>query len=235
MNIAEKLKGIPKDTRLYSPMFGDVFLVLASGDFISVHTENPNHTYRFNEEGKYSRHGECMLFPSKDNRDWSNYKLFKAGDFIVREYVGNKYIGILSQFSENAANCYCSYHCNSHTLTIKSYISLGDYNECRLATDEEKVLLLGVINKKGYVWNECALSIDRIHKFDINTFNPFDRVLARHGSSYKWTTDFFSYLYDNRHKFVCSSNVYQECVPYNDETKHLVGTDKECPEYYKTW
>lgn len=27
--------------------------------------------------------------------------------------------------------------------------------------------------------------------------------------------------------------MYPYCIPYNDETKHLVGTAEEEPEYYK--
>ena len=26
-----------------------------------------------------------------------------------------------------------------------------------------------------------------------------------------------------------------DCIPYNDETKHLVGTHDEVPEFYKYW
>lgn len=25
------------------------------------------------------------------------------------------------------------------------------------------------------------------------------------------------------------------CIPYNDDTKHLVGTKEEAPEYYRYW
>ena len=31
------------------------------------------------------------------------------------------------------------------------------------------------------------------------------------------------------------SNSYAFCVPYNDETKYLVGTSDEAPEYYRYW
>lgn len=148
MNIAEILKNVPKGTKLYSPMFGDVFLVLASGDFISVHKGNTNHTYRFNEEGKYSEHGECMLFPSRENRNWKTFK-----------------------------------------------------------------------------------------KFDINTLKPFDKVLVRDNNGSPWFTNFYSHYRKEFSRFCygCSNTNYAQCIPYNDETKHLVGTTEDCPEYYKTW
>ena len=34
---------------------------------------------------------------------------------------------------------------------------------------------------------------------------------------------------------VCSSDYWKQCIPYNDETKNLVGIDNDCPEYYKWW
>ena len=30
-------------------------------------------------------------------------------------------------------------------------------------------------------------------------------------------------------------NAYTYCIPYNDDTKHLVGTTEEAPEYYRYW
>lgn len=28
---------------------------------------------------------------------------------------------------------------------------------------------------------------------------------------------------------------WKQCISYNDETKHLVGTKEDCPEFYKWW
>lgn len=239
MNLIEILKDVPKGTKLYSPIFGDVIFEKIRQDYIVVKTINI--IREFYSDGRYYTNGECMLFPSKDNRDWSNYKLFKAGDFIVRDYIGNKYIGIFShigkQFSENAVNCYCSYHCNSRTLNIKPCISLGDYRKCRIATDEEKALLLNEIHRKGYTWNECTLSIDRVNKFDITTLNHFDKVIVRDSDNCYWKAGIYSHYNGNcaEYEYVCVGNLYRQCIPYNDDTKHLVGTNKDCPEYYKVW
>ena len=35
--------------------------------------------------------------------------------------------------------------------------------------------------------------------------------------------------------YATTANVYVHCIPYNDETKHLVGTTGEAPEYYRYW
>ena len=75
----------------------------------------------------------------------------------------------------------------------------------------------------------------KVDKFDVNTLQPFDKVLTRCDDSEKWGIDLFGY-FDNLYKGVCCLDAYlQMCIPYNDETKHLVGTNKEAPEYYRYW
>ena len=32
-----------------------------------------------------------------------------------------------------------------------------------------------------------------------------------------------------------ATGCYGQCIPYNDDTKHLVGTNEEAPEYYRHW
>lgn len=70
-------------------------------------------------------------------------------------------------------------------------------------------------------------------KFDVNTLQPFDKVLMRTNERNIWEPDFFGYKDGNWIMGVTVGNV--ECIPYNDETKHLLGTREDCPEYYKWW
>ena len=76
----------------------------------------------------------------------------------------------------------------------------------------------------------------KVEKFDPKTLQPFDKVLAKDGFSSKWTCSFFSHM-DNDVSFpiYCSGGYFKVCIPYNEETKHLVGTSNDCPEYYKWW
>ena len=79
INVAEKLKGCPKGTKLYSPLFGEVELVridMENPNFpIVLDDVSPYSNVTFTAEGKwYSvEQGECLLFPSKDNRDWNKF------------------------------------------------------------------------------------------------------------------------------------------------------------------
>ena len=75
----------------------------------------------------------------------------------------------------------------------------------------------------------------KIKKFDPNTLQPFDKVLARVGKYNDWFAVFFSHIDDSIGRVCCSGYSWKQCIPYNDETKHLVGTRNDCSEYYKWW
>lgn len=36
-------------------------------------------------------------------------------------------------------------------------------------------------------------------------------------------------------KYVTTDYTYKYCITYNDNTKHLVGTTDEAPEFYRYW
>ena len=73
----------------------------------------------------------------------------------------------------------------------------------------------------------------KVEKFDVNTLQPFDKILARDYPNELWDIELFSHKFGNIVK-----GFYSTCccaIPYNEETKHLLGTTNDCPEYYKWW
>lgn len=73
-------------------------------------------------------------------------------------------------------------------------------------------------------------------KFDPKTFKAFDKVLSYsyNNKGYKWVCKYFSHLDNNRCYFTCGA--YNEyCIPYNEETKYLVGLTEAAPKYYRYW
>ena len=72
----------------------------------------------------------------------------------------------------------------------------------------------------------------KIKKFDIHTLQPFDKVLVRDYPKEYWRVDIFGFMID---EITCCTTAWRCCIPYNDETKHLIGTTDDCPEYYKWW
>lgn len=77
-------------------------------------------------------------------------------------------------------------------------------------------------------------------KFSPKTFKPFDKVLLRDGDEFKWVPSFIdSVLKEPSGKYLAVELVtrckWNMCIPYNDDTKHLLGTSENCDEYYKWW
>lgn len=115
INIAEKLKDCPQGTKLYSPMCGEVELVridMGHHKFpIIVRVSDNKAPYSnetFTAEGKWcnTEQSECLLFPSKDNRDWNKFNLptntFKPFDkVLVRDGIDEKWsISLFSYHDE---------------------------------------------------------------------------------------------------------------------------------------
>ena len=78
MNIAEILKKCPTGTKLYSPLFGEVeFVCVKDNTEYSIRCATSyGDTPLFMRNGIYFGaypHAECMLFPSKDQRDWNKF------------------------------------------------------------------------------------------------------------------------------------------------------------------
>ena len=156
LNLAEILKDFPEGTKLFTPIFGEVELVKVYNDEnypIEVKLNNGTLDY-FAKDGRIyiDFDGGCLLFPSKEERDWSKFKVKKP-------------------------------------------------------------------------------------KFDPKTLQPFDKVLARDDMILDlWRCTFFSHIKDKGFwEYATADSAYAYCIPYNDDTKHLVGTNKEAPEFYRYW
>ena len=159
IDLTKILKDCPKGTKLYSTIHGEVTLIDSNDTSqhypISVRL-NDKKVEIFTYEGKLLNKfdGECILFPSKDQRDWSKF----TAPWYKKE------------------------------------------------------------------------------RFDPKTLKPFDKVLVSDEHHTRWRCSFFSHIVDQfQYKYFTSDSCYKFCIPYNDDTKHLVGTTEEAPEYYRYW
>ena len=159
IDLTKILKDCPKGTKLYSPIFGEVdFERIRSDDENAIVITKGYVTASFTKEGFYyaDLSEECLLFPSKEQRDWSKF----TATWLKKE------------------------------------------------------------------------------RFDPKTLKAFDKVIVRLDNMCQWRCDLFSnaYKYNGAINYLCTSgNCYKQCIPYNDDTKHLVGTKDEAPEFYKYW
>ena len=88
-------------------------------------------------------------------------------------------------------------------------------------------------------WSKFSAPWYKKEKFDPKTLQPFDKVLARMSNeSYNtWYADFVAepgYTEDET-PLTIGAKEANMVIPYNEDTKHLVGTDEEAPEYYRYW
>ena len=85
MSLAKILKNCPKGMKLYSPIYGEVEFTEVSVITGSIGCKTHGCTVYFHSDGTYYNGGECMLFPSKDQRYWDEFMIpFKDGDVIIR-------------------------------------------------------------------------------------------------------------------------------------------------------
>ena len=152
IDLAKILKDCPIGTKLYSPICGECCLMSVGprNEPFPISVETVTGIFSFADDGRlyYEENGECLLFPSKNQRDWSKFE-----------------------------------------------------------PPEEK--------------------------FDPRTFNPFDMVLVMCDDRY-WVADIVSHVEEDWVRCIGSGYV-NKVIPYNESTKHLIGTSLACPPCYKWW
>lgn len=155
---------------------------------------------------------------------------FKNGDIAFAEYGNRQNVFIVSGKTDlsEGYNSFISLDLSGLTLNIGHRTSFFKKGFCklRLATDSEKQQLFDALAEEGKRWDsEKKQIVDLPKKCELN---PFDRVLVRDNSKQKWIPDMYRF-YDKDEEFPynCFSSTYKRCIPYNEETAHLLGTTDE--------
>lgn len=226
INIAEILKDYPKRTKLYSPLFGDVTLEEVDSTWAATVKirYKPNSFTNFFKTGLYYNYegAECLLFPSSKMRNWT--KFFKQGDVVIKNGGG-----MAAVFDGWANDTYTEFNT---TVNLYCDNNTGEEEVCttllfRKATEEERNQFIEKVEHilKGK-YNPETLQIEPVKPEVPFNLKPFDKVLVRDDPNQKWTVDMFSYYNreDNDYPYICVGNHYCHCLPYNEQTAHLVGT-----------
>lgn len=251
LNLVEILKDCPQGTKLYSIMHGEVEFeqIKYNADYPIVFKYKGKDGIYYEDtttiDGKFNltSTGECTLFPSKDQRDWSKFKVepelvdgeiyYVKNDLVEWIYIYKRtytfktshYVAVLN----NYFNYYMEFNgvCTTQTDNIKVL---------RKATEEEKRLFFELIEKNGRKWDADKKELVRIEKkFDISTLQHFDKVLVRDNNSV-WRCDFYnSYVESMEFPFKTVRGLYKQCIPYNEETKYLVDKNEKPPKKYINW
>ena len=84
-------------------------------------------------------------------------------------------------------------------------------------------------------WSKFTAPWYKKDKFDPKTLKPCDRVMVRANNS-EWRCSILSHPeFDNTFYRMADGSGFYNIIPYNEETKHLIGTTDEAPEYYRYW
>jgi hypothetical protein len=153
---------------------------------------------------------------------------FKEGDIVALMVQKCTHIAIFQSRQET----YIGFHavlCNNEQLLLEEPFREDDGDiELRPATDSEKQQLFDALAKEGKAWDSDKKQIvDLPKKFE---FKPFDKVLCRNSKDDTWEADFFARLtrkeidYTQSDKYLCVGDLWMYCIPYNEETAHLLGT-----------
>ena len=168
INIAELLKDCPKGTELYSPLCGECkFDRIHQGTIICKKQNSQEIT--FTSDGYYMlpvfENCEQMLFPSKENRDWSTFQRpFKDGDIITCTNVICPFTAIFKErVSESKFNRYAVLTLDKDPL-FKTNMATSDFSKPRFATDEEKQKLFDAIKTMGHKWNAETKTLEKLVK-----------------------------------------------------------------------
>ena len=162
---------------------------------------------------------------------------FKDGDVVVVDEIPfdlySKCIFILKEnlnTGEIKARAYVLYNVNKDSIFFDTPIMKVTERNIHLATDEEKQQLFDALEKEGKVWDAEKKAIVVKPKVELK---PFDKVLCRNSKDDTWEADFFARLtrkeidYTQSGKYLCVGDLWMYCIPYNEETAHLLGTTDE--------
>lgn len=120
-----------------------------------------------------------------------------------------------------------------HLSNCKDYmtnITLTENGKHLAGFDGECILFP---SKEQRDWSKFTAPWYKKEKFDPKTLKPFDRVLVRDRDIEHWICNLFSHIIND--EYLCIGSCFIYCIPYNDDTKHLVGTKEEAPEFYRYW
>lgn len=172
---------------------------------------------------------------NRETLEVENQYEFKNGDIAFADYGNRQYVFIVSGKTNllEGYNSFISLDLSSLTLSM-GYITnffKKDLCKLRLATEEEKQQLFDALAKEGKAWDAEKKEI--VYLKPKVVFKPFDKVLCRNSKDDTWEADFFARLtrkeidYTQSGKYLCVGDLWMYCIPYNEETAHLLGTTDE--------
>lgn len=215
LNIAAILKGKPKGTNLWSDMCGNSTILKVTDDNIILEDgERCNSNY--DQCGRWHPNGLCMVYPSKTMRDWSKFA-WKKGD-VLKAGVDNLCI-------------FESWHNDDYTEFDAKFLTDRYSSEVLKTKDWSKETNENTIKQyiskieeiKGGKLNLGTLEIEKQTKFKAKDWC----LMRQHQGIWHLCQYAFKKKKPPFYYFAVGGVCYKECIPYNEQTKHLLGTMDE--------
>ena len=198
----------------------------------NIETEDAAQTYINTIEGKLD--GKLNLESLEIEKAQPE---FKDGDIVFMKgikggYYANCIFILRSEYKDGDERAfYYAFYNTDDKFIIAEYGNTRVHYSLRPATDSEKQQLFDALAKRGKTWDaEKKMIVDLKPKVE---FKPFDKVLCRNSKDDTWEADFFARLtrkeidYTQSGKYLCVGDLWMYCIPYNEETAHLLGTTDE--------
>ena len=163
-----------------------------------------------------------LLFPSKDMRNWT--KFFKEGDVLenTTDDVFPKYV-IFKKFVDDK---YTTFEATNGIILGDVPLKYSIQNTLSYSKVEDE-------NKALEIKKKIQKIIDKKTESSALEFQPFDKVLVRDNDDQKWMSTFFGFFCQDegdRYPYETAHGAYKYCIPYNEKTKHLLGTKEPYTE-----
>ena len=165
IDIASLLNGC-KDITLYHVVYGDVILSGVANNQIEFYQKIDQFNTRtdsVNIYGKKYDDGECLLFPSKNQRDWSKFKKgeFKPGSYVVIGNIRCIYKGIRKMDDKTFFDCFVAIASEDDIYPNKVVLNhILKENTIRRATYDEVDQMNKILLDNGLKWNPDTLEFD---------------------------------------------------------------------------
>lgn len=217
MNLAKILKDCPKGIKLYSPIYGEVEYAEVTVLTESIGCGINGNTVYFHSDGSYYKGGECMLFPSKEQRDWNDFMIpFKNGDIIIRTECnpGSKQrnIAIFSNYNANSINK-MTVHCQVNGADEFKTRMCICHKDWRLANAEEIQRFMTRMHESGYDFKDGELT--RLFKYG-------DVIAFRNDTYGGYNIGIFDkYLNDTFCKVLCITLISESSAKIIDENYNI--------------
>lgn len=155
---------------------------------------------------------------------------FKDGDIVCISGMGYLAYGIVKSIDNSSKKLEYYVLNDMSTLKFEDWLSFED-KQIQPISETQQIILFEALAKEDKAWDaEKKEFIDLKPKVELK---PFDKVLCRNSKDDTWEADFFARLtrkeidYTQSGKYLCVGDLWMYCIPYNEETAHLLGTTDE--------